>query len=393
MDRPIIARHVNLCVVAVDSLIRNRVRFVVTTLCLVVAVSPLITALGVLEGLRFEATISVQEGADIYVSADQLGANGPVPEAFAQHLIHDPHVTGAATRVVGRTYFADRLVAVLGLNRQALGALESIVRGSVPRAPGEVIAGQSLADRFKIRVGMPFSLTAHKSKVFKLVGILEPTCLWSADLLLMDHEDANEFFRMKGYATQLLFYGTPESSALFQRLSEASTDGGHQAPRQLIVQGRGETVKKMERAYDARNGIFTVLFCTGMVLAIAAFLITSGLGMGQMRKEIGVLKALGWSTQDLLEKVALENLAVCLIGVAIAVLVTTTWMKGLNGVLFGQFYVSEVGLIPQVPIPFRILPLHGVWCLLMALVATEPGSLVSTAWRACRPPLESARYQ
>ena len=34
--------------VAVDSLIRNRVRFVVTTLCLVVAVSPLITALGVL---------------------------------------------------------------------------------------------------------------------------------------------------------------------------------------------------------------------------------------------------------------------------------------------------------------------------------------------------------
>jgi ABC-type antimicrobial peptide transport system permease subunit len=150
---------------------------------------------------------------------------------------------------------------------------------------------------------------------------------------------------------------------------------------------------KLGRAYNGRGGIFTVLFFTGAVLAVAALLITSGLGMGQMRRDIGVLKALGWGTLDLLEKVALENLMVSITAVSLAVLVSAAWMKGFNGALIGQFYVAEVGLIPRVPIPFRILPLHAGLGLLVALAATEPGSLISTAIRAGRSPIESARCQ
>jgi ABC-type lipoprotein release transport system permease subunit len=393
MDCSVIAKHVNLCMAAADSLIRYRMRFAVTTFCLAAAIFPLVTALGILEGLRHEADISIKEGADAYISGEQLGANGPLSLVEVRDLLESSHVAARTTRVVGRTYFADRLVAVLGLDKQALASLRSIVWGSVPRAPGEVIVGRAPAEGFNLRVGMPFILPAHKAKVFKIVGILEPTCLWSANLLIMDHEDANEFFRMKGYTAQLLLYGISETSALFQGTGAALTSRGQRTAQQFVVQTRDETAKKVERAYDARNGVFTVLFCTGAVLAIAAFLITSGLGTGQMRKEIGVLRALGWSTWDVLQKATLENLVVCVAASAIAVLIATAWLKGLNGVLIGQFYVAEVGLIPRVPIPFKILPLHGVLCFLVALVAIGPSSLVSTALRARRPPIESAGNQ
>ncbi len=53
-------------------------------------------------------------------------------------------------RVVGRTYFVDRLVAVVGLDREGLLALKPLVEGDVPESRGEVLVGQGIASEFGI---------------------------------------------------------------------------------------------------------------------------------------------------------------------------------------------------------------------------------------------------
>jgi ABC-type antimicrobial peptide transport system permease subunit len=91
----------------------------------------------------------------------------------------------------------------------------------------------------------------------------------------------------------------------------------------------------------------------------------------------------GWRTWEVLEKVVIENLLISLTAVSLSVLLSMLWIKGLNGILIAQFYVAEVGLIPNVDIPSRYLPSHAGFYLLFALVVTLIGSLFST-WRKAR---------
>ncbi|MBW2097173.1 MAG: hypothetical protein JRI80_20145, partial [Deltaproteobacteria bacterium] len=63
MDRSRSLRHMNLLFAALDDLIRHRLRSVVVTLCLTAILFPLVMALAISEGLRFQAEIAVKEGA------------------------------------------------------------------------------------------------------------------------------------------------------------------------------------------------------------------------------------------------------------------------------------------------------------------------------------------
>ena len=116
-----------------------------------------------------------------------------------------------------------------------------------------------------------------------------------------------------------------------------------------------------------------------------------GLGMRELGKEIGVLKAVGWRTWEILEMVLLENLLISLVAVSISIVFSMAWIKGLNGILIAQFYVAEVGLIADVDIPSRYLPSHAIFCLVFALGVTLIGSLFFTWQKTHVPPSELMR--
>ena len=62
-------------------------------------------------------------------------------EALKELLSTIEGITRATARVVGRTYFANRVVAVVGLDRPSLLALMPLVRGNPPERPGDVLIG------------------------------------------------------------------------------------------------------------------------------------------------------------------------------------------------------------------------------------------------------------
>lgn len=376
-------KHKNLLFAALADLLRRRVRSLVVTLCLTAILFPLVTALAISEGLRFQAEIAVREGADLYVSADQYGGSGAISVMFIEKLSALQGVSRATARVIGRTYFANRVVAVVGIDRQSLLALKPLVRGTLPDAPGEVLVGQSIAEEFAVEPNIRFTLASNNRKVFKSSGTLSRTCLWGSDVLIMHLEDANEFFRIKGDATQLLLYTSPQSMPHVKKsLYDLSNQARTPFPP-LQIEDRSRIQERLQRGYGYMGGIFIVLFIIGAALGISAFFVTSGFGLKELDKEIGVLKAVGWRTWEVLEKVALENLLISLAAVSVSILLSMVWIKGLNGILIAQFYVAEVGLIADVDIPSRYLPSHAVFYLVLALGVTLIGSLFST-WKKAR---------
>jgi ABC-type lipoprotein release transport system permease subunit len=391
MDLPRTLIFKNLLFAACGDLIRHRGRSFVVTLCLGAILFPLVTALAISEGLRFQAEISIREGANFYVSEDRYGGNGPISLDYQGKLSGLQGVSRVTPRVVGRTYFADRLTAVVGLEPEALPALKPLVRGGVPNAPGEVLLGQGIARAFKIQIGMPVSLGANPHKTFKVTGILSPSCLWNSDLMVMRHSDANEFFRIKGFSTQLLIYTSSDSSPLADKSLIGRSDPGRPQVANLRVEDLHHVQERVRAAFAHKGGIFIILYIILAALAIQAFLITSGFGLRAMEQEIGVMKAVGWRTSEMLGKIGLECLVISLTALSSAILLSMALTKGLNGILIAQFFVAEVGFFPEVDIPSRYLPFHGLLGLGLALCATLSGGLWS-AWRkAQRPPAELMR--
>lgn len=383
MDHSRALRHKNFLFAALTDIYRRRVRSLVVTLCLTAILFPLVTAMAVSEGLRFQAEISVKEGADLYVSRDQCAGGGGMSMALLQKLSSLQEVTHTRVRVVGRTYFANRLVAVVGLERASLRALRPLVQGPLPDARGEVIVGKSIAEAFALESGIRFTLPLNNHKVFKSAGILSPTCLWGSDVLIMHLEDANEFFRVKGGASELLLYTAPQSGTSVKNFLYELKNRGDTTLPSIQIQDRDRILDRLAWSFGHTRGIFVILFVIGAALAISAFLVTSGFGVKELDKEIGVLKAAGWRTREVMEKVALENLLISLTAVCLSILLSMVWIKGLNGILIAQFYVAEVGMIPHVDIPSRYLPYHALLYLVLAMGVTSIGSLFST-WKKTR---------
>ncbi len=387
-------KHLNLLFTAIGNIIRNRVRSLVIILCLIAILFPFISAIAISEGIKFQSLISVEEGADIYVTSDYYGSNAPIPLEYLQTFQKIDGVVKVFPRVVGRTYFANRLATLVGIPSENIPKSIRLAQGRIFLEKGDVIVGEGLAKEFRIQPGVRFSLSTNTSKLFRVAGIFDSNAtIWSANLILMSFEDAAEFFKMKGKATDILIYTRPGYAPFLakeiQEKMEISTPGQLEPP--LRVQDKTLVKRYFERGFNYKAGVFTALYTVAFALAIPALLIVSGFGQTERRKEIGVIKATGWQTQEVMEMAALENFVISLTSAPMAILLAMVWLKWFNGAFIAQFFIAEIGLVAPFPVPSRFLPLPCLFAFLFAVVLTMVGSLYSTWKTATVPPVEAMR--
>jgi ABC-type lipoprotein release transport system permease subunit len=387
-------KHLNLLFTAVGNVLRNKIRSIVLILCLIAVLFPFVTALSISEGIKFQSLISVEEGADIYVTSDNYGSNAPISLDYLERLGKMEGVKKVFPRIVGRTYFVNRLATIVGILPENIPKSIHLAQGGMFRERGEVVIGKGLAKEFRLQLGVRFSLSVNPSKLFRVAGIFDSSAtIWSANLILMSFEDASEFFKMEGKATDILIYTRPGYAPFLakeiQERMEASNPDQMEPP--IRVQDKPLVRRYFQRGFNYKAGVFTALYTVAFALAIPALLIVSGFGQTERRKEIGVIKATGWQTQEVMEMVALENLVISLTSAPLAILLAMAWLKWFNGALIAQFFIAEIGLMAPFPVPSRFLPLPCFLAFLFAIVLTMVGSLYSTWKTAAIPPVEAMR--
>lgn len=379
---------------AIENLFRYKTRSIVVILCLVAILLPFITAMAISEGVKFQASVSVDHGADIYVTKDNYGSNAPISLKFIDRLKILEGVLKVVPRVVGRTYFANRLVVITGIVPENIPPDLTIIKGKLFQKRGEVIIGKGLSEEFNLGAGMIFSLTQNPYITFRVAGVFDADLqnIWSSDMILMSFNDASSFFLMEGMATDILLYTRPgyakklaEKIQLDWAVSEKSSDPP------LRVQDKSLVKRYFLRGYNYRAGVFTALYMVAFALAIPAILVTSGFGLTERRREIGVLKATGWQTQDVLEMVGFENLLISLTGAPLAILLSILWLKVFNGAFIAQFFIAELGLFSRFPVPSQFLPMPAILGFVFAIILTMVGALYSTWKTSIIPPAEAMR--
>jgi ABC-type lipoprotein release transport system permease subunit len=354
---------------------------------------PLLTGLAISRGMQDEARRAAEAGADLYISGVEFGRPCPVPRPLAGEIGALPGVTAAVPRIVGRVELgSERLAAVVvGLPPEHFPPGLECVEGRFPAkaARNELVVGTDLAHRLNLHVGSllpPFYRSRGGERVSEVVGIFRSdVSLWQGRVVLAPLDTAAHIFDEPDRVTDVLVYCHRDRREQVGR-----------AIRQTTTAGRVRVITREELAVSApagtvrREGMFAALSVLGLASSVLAVVVTSGLGLDERRREVGVLKATGWHTDEVLLRSLAESGLVAAGGVAVSVLLAFAWLELLGGYgLAGVFLEGAGGA--GAAVPSRLTPTPALLAAAAALVVVGTGSLYPT-WRASSsPPREAMR--
>jgi len=386
-----------------DAAARHPLRSVAAIGCIVAVLTPFVAGLGISRGLADQAISSVALGADLHVTGERFGRSVPIPLAAAD-LIHEvPGVTDVVPRIVAAIRIGrHRESAVLvGLPVETFPSSISCVEGRLPVAgsANELAVGAQLARRLGISVGSalpPFYRNeAEGERVSTVVGVFRSDLpIWEASLVLTDIETAARIGDVRGVVSGFLVSAPPEyQEAVAGKIAglESLAPGDPAGPIRARVVTREEATALIPEGVLARESVFNLHFVLAFALAIPLLLVTSGVGLAERRRETGLLKALGWHSDELLVRGLAESALLAALGASIAVLLAWTWLVPLNGWGIAGVFLAGPDLSPGFTVPFRLAPEPILLAYALSFVVTATGTLLST-WRAATaPPMEAMR--
>ena len=382
------SRHWNLALAAAGNVAQNPRGPLVAASGLVAVLTLLLAGLAISEGQRSDSLAALDEGPGVYCTWDVFGRDAAVPVEAVARLVSLGGVQRAVPRVVGRIELDGRIATVIGVpltELQGADVARMELTGSLPRAPHEVLVGVELARELGVDVGSTLALDAHLLRLFTVSGITRSTApLWSAKAIVCDLAEAQQVFGDVEHVSDVCVYVADGSEGLvaesIQRLD-----------RRFRVQTRELVARYLVRGHELRGGTFAALFALALALAVPTFATLAHLGATPRRREIGLLKAEGWSTAEVLEMVAIESVLIGLGVATLAFALAVFFVRVLGAPLLAAYFVADLGAFPEAHIPARFTAPMLVAAVALGVTVTLSGSLWTT-WRTARTrPIEVLR--
>lgn len=216
-------------------------------------------------------------------------------------------------------------------------------------APGRAVVGEGVARVRRLVPGSPLGLVSPTRRVLDLtVEAVLPagTSLVGADLVLVDEGDFRRFFELPpGVWTDLAVAvrNPAEVPAVAAKVERA-------LPGTRVLTAR-ELARNLDAALSWREGfLLTPLLAAVLALGLLAWDKAAGLSAEEVR-EIGILKAVGWDTADVLAMKLWEGLVVALAGFLagyLAAFLHVFWLGAplLMPVLAGWSVLAPMGALP-----------------------------------------------
>ncbi len=383
------------------AILLHPLRSVVTVGCLVAVLLPYLACLGLSRGVQEQAESSVRLGADLYVTAQEYGRNVPIPLSAVDQVRRLPGVTDVVPRIVGGVVLGkeNENAVVVGMPPDHFPSSIRCVEGRLPqqRRLNELVFGTELARRLHLKVGAylpPFYHNAEGDRNSIVVGLFSADAgIWQANLIFTTLETAAYIFNEKATATDLLVWCRPGyqdqvvSATLRAELFPPSSPQGLRPH----VTAREDVAALFRAGVMHREGIFNLHFLLAFSVGILVILATSGFGLSERRREIGILKATGWQTDQVLLRSGVESVLLALVAVSLSVILAFVWLKGFNGYGIAGIFLTGVDAAPGFRVPFRLSGVPVLLAFLIGLTVVLTGTVYSS-WRAAiAAPVEAMR--
>src|SRR5262249_40172676 len=279
---------------------------------------------------------------------------------------------------------------LVGLPADQFSEWSACVDGDMPKPGGahKLVIGTGLARRLGLKTGdtlHPFYRNDSGERLSKIVGIFKPDApLWKANRVLPDFAAAEHIFDQAGWATDFLVDCDPQQKEAVTRMIEQEIFLPATQSRGIIrlnITAREDLLAILPRDLLHQEGIFNLHFLMAFIVSILVLLVTSGLGLSERRRGIGILKATGWQTDEVLLRNLAESLTLAIIAACVSLLLAWFWLRVLNGYWIAGLLIPGVSTTADFQVPFRLTPVPALLAFVLALVVVLVGTLYST-WRA-----------
>ncbi|MCW8893618.1 MAG: ABC transporter permease, partial [Deltaproteobacteria bacterium] len=250
------------------------------------------------QSLKSEATGSLVSAPEIVVQRVSAGRHDLVPIGYAEVISKFPGVKSVTPRVWG--YYYDSLVKA-NLTLIGIGEYQEqleLLDGRLPIKPDECAIGMGIVNVFGPGKGDALVLenSASTSKTFKITGVFRAASnLLTNDLVVLPEAALRQFFAMDStLATDLVVevYNQREIKTLAKKIKY------HLSDTRPIT--RDEILHTYETLFNWRSGMMLAVAVAALIaFCILAWDKATGI-TAEEKREIGVLKALGWETADVL---------------------------------------------------------------------------------------------
>ena len=303
------------------------------------------------ESLKKEAAQILQDAPEMTVQRLVAGRQGLIPINYVDSIKDIRGVQSVEPRLWG--YYFD---ALSGANYTLM------VNAALNVSSGEIIIGTGVSRRGtaerpdqKLRKNnsIPFKTSDGSVLTLKVKGLLPSTSeLVSADLILLSETDFRNIFSIAGgYATDLILKvrNTKELSTIASKITQIHPD-----TRPIL---REDILRTYVAVFDWRGGVI-IMVLSGVLFAFIILAWDKATGLSaEEKREIGILKAVGWETSDILLMKFWEGAAVSLgsffIGISLAYLHIFVG----SAILFEPFLKGWSVLYPH----FRLTPYISVY--------------------------------
>jgi ABC-type lipoprotein release transport system permease subunit len=363
-----IEKQRNIIDFTLSSLVRRKGKNLALVLVYAVLVFLLASVMFYSHALRREAAIVLQGSPEIVLQRMVAGRHDLVPASYVDAVKAIRGVSGARGRLWG--YYFDPAV---GANYTLM------VPDEFPFGDGNIVIGQGIS---RVRAASPgdlFPMLGYDGQPVYLTvsdALSSDSELVSSDLMLLSEADFRKLFRMPtGYYTDIVL-GVRNDR-------EVPTVAGKIV--RLLPDTRPITKREILRTYDTvfdwRSGLVAVILAAAVVsFAIFAWDKASGLS-AEEKKEIGILKAIGWETSDVLIMKFWEGTAISLSSFLAGLVLAYVHVFFTSAALFEPVLKGWSVLYPE----FRLVPFvnpYHVATLFFLTVAPYTVATIIPSWRA-----------
>jgi len=283
---------------ALSSLLRRKYKTISIIIAFTVSVSALTSVLFLTHALRTEANFMLRDVPDITVQRILGGRQTTIPLIYAEKIRSIRGVSKVTPRYWGYYYdgLTDANYTVIGS-----GGVKSkfhFLIGDLPLNDTECAVGSGIdALRGASRSGELILVNSQDiGTLFEVSGVFtSESAILTNDLLVLTDQAVRDFFSIpENQATDLVLH-IPNSRELGNVAAKI---------RQFFPDARPITKSELHSTYDTmynwRSGMMLTVFCAAIIsFCILAWDKATGIS-AEEKREIGILKAIGWDTSDVL---------------------------------------------------------------------------------------------
>ncbi len=384
------SRKINLYLIeyAINALFRNRSKniFILVVFTLL---TTLLTSVFLITGsIKYELHSTVDALPQITVQKIKAGRHYDIDSSIADEIIGIAGVSEAVPRVWGYYYFENAgvnfsLVGIEQYEQQYKKSFNQVVKKfdfDELNSKNQMVVGVGVKNIMNASYYNDYFNFIKPDGSFKkitLAGVFESeTQLESNDMILMAKETVREIFDIAESKATDIVVKIPNPEEITTIASKIKL----MYPDTRVISSNDLKVS-YQNIFDYKSGVFLALF---IVALFTFFMIiydkASGLS-SEEKREIGILKAIGWRVDDVLKEKFYESFILSFLAYTIGILLAFGFVYLFQAPLLREIFVGYSQLKTSFELPF-IFDIQTLFLVFFLSVPIYIAATIIPSWRA-----------